>query len=251
MFQFPWAKDAPVVSGSTWFIAVFGVVYLLGYLIIHHVGSNKVLPIICALLLYFMYNYEAVNIFHQFKILSITPDFVFSYLFFFLFGYFYYSKLRLYKKIKFYAAGLFLIALALVLFHFKGIPFNLQSIKFPPRFYYVVASLISISLVMFFSSFIKKEYFINYSGKNALPFYLAQGIGGSVLLFILPEIHLNWPIKLAIALLINLFTTVVLAVTIAYFYKHFLLNLTKFLFFIDNFSFFTLKDNIKSLLKKK
>ena len=233
--QFPWAPEAKIVSGSTWFIPIFVVVYFISYLIISHLGKNKIIPIICILLLYLMYKYETIETFKELKILSLTPDYVFSNLFFFLFGFYYYKKIRLSKNVKWLALILVLVSSSLLICHFIDIPFNLQSLKFPHRFYYVVASIISISITMLLSGLIKKEYFFNYLGKNALQFYLAEGIGSGLLLVILPKIQLQWPLKLSIAFVLNFIMTFIFAIAIKYILKYYILGSTKLLDYIDNF----------------
>jgi surface polysaccharide O-acyltransferase-like enzyme len=232
--KYPWASKVEIACGSTWFIPVFVIVYLLGYLIITHVGNKNILIVICVFLLICIYQYDNIEVFKNLRIHYISADFIFSNLFFFIFGYYYYKELRSIENIQTLSGILFLIALFLTISHFKDIPFDLQSLKFPHRFYYVIASLISVSIAIFMSTYIKKEYLINFVGKNALQFYLAQGISSGLLYYFLPIIDTGWILKLILIFTINITITSIFAFLIIKIYSYFNLRVSASIRYIDN-----------------
>lgn len=225
-----------VVSGSSWFIPVFVIVYLIAYFIVSYLGKNKVILYLCGLLLFFMYQYESIKVFKSLHILSLTPDFVIANLFFFLLGYYYYRVVKKTKKVQLFSGFLLIISVIITVYHFMDIPFNLQNIKFPHRFYYVIVSLISISLCMMFSSLIKKEYFVNFIGKNSLQFYLAQGISSSFMFKVASQIKIDWFYKLPVVFLLNLLITYLVAKGVIFIFKHYLKFVSIFFSYIDSWS---------------
>ncbi len=205
--DYPDLKRMQVVSGSVWFIPVFVSVYLFGYLLIKSIGNNYVILITCFVLLLVMFCYDFIDTLLPERIFFVTPDYLFSYSIFFLFGFFYYKKLRNTKVSIVVAISLILVSFFYLLFFFESIPFSLQTHKFPPRITYVIASFVSISFVILLSKYIKKEYVFNWIGKNALQYYLAQGVSSSLLYLFIYKINLPWYFKLLIAFICNVFLT--------------------------------------------
>ncbi|MAC96199.1 MAG: hypothetical protein CMC96_11935 [Flavobacteriales bacterium] len=212
--------EIAVFSNSTWFILPFVIVYITGFIIIKQIGSKNILLLICLILFYFILKYDQIHALSKYKLLSLSADYLFSYLLFFLLGYYFKSTLtpKLYKTI---GAILLLCSLSATLWIYWDIPFNLQNYKFPPKIEYVVASIISISLFLITARLIKKEYKINYIGKNALSFYLAQGIGSSLLFQLSPLLQIEWYYKLPIMFLFNLVSSTIIAIAVIYIFNNY------------------------------
>lgn len=215
--------EIAVFSNSTWFILPFVVVYVTGFIIIKQIGNKNILLLICFILFYFIVRYDQIHALSKYKLLSLSTDYLFSYLLFFLLGYYIKSTLtpRFYK-----IAGIILLlcSLSATFWFYWDIPFNLQDYKFPPKTEYVVASLISISFFLITAGLVKKKYKINYVGKNALSFYLAQGIGSSLLIPLSPLLQMEWYFKLPIMFLFNLVFSTIFAILVIYTFN----NYTKF-----------------------
>jgi len=212
--QYPQTPKLPVVYGSIWFIPIFVIVYIIGYCISKVKLPENVLPVICVFLFLFVlfFNYKPETTYYNLilnKIINGSP-----YLFYFIFGHYFYNHLIYKSQINTIALTLLIGASVTLFLYFQNIPFNLQNIKFPSQFYYTVASLPSIAITIILFKHINRKYLINYLGKNALYFYLAQGISSSFLYKILPIINLDWKIKLIIAFSLNLFLTTLIAITI-------------------------------------
>lgn len=213
-------QEIIVFSASTWFILPFIVVYITGFTIIKQIGSKNILLLICLILFYFIVRYDQIHALSAYKFLSLSADYFFTYLLFFLLGYYFKSTLtpKLYKII---GTILLLCSLLATIWLYWDIPFNLQDYKFPPKTEYVVASIISISLFLITARLIKKEYKINYIGKNALSFYLAQGIGSSLLFQLSPLLQMEWHYKLPIMFLFNLVSSTLIAIAIIYIFNNY------------------------------
>ena len=216
--QFPYTPKLFVVFGSMWFIRIFIVVYILGFIIIKHLPKHF-LPVFGLLLVYGLYQFPNLGYLNNLSLFSVKSDYLFFYLSIFIFGFYYYSQLIKWKRINQFSILLFLFSFTLLLLHFNDKPFNLQGIKFDPRFYYFIASLLSISLVMYFSKFIKNRNFITKVGENALVFYLAQGISSTLIKELVEVIDLNWVIKLIIIFTINMMGTILIASLIIFVQK--------------------------------
>lgn len=202
-----------VFSNSTWFIPVFVVIYVVGFIIVKHVARNNILLLICFLLLLLIFRYDNIEIISSFKFFSFTVDLYFTYLFFFLFGYYIKAKLTQ-KQYLIWGSIILVCSLLTTIVFFWDIPFDLQDYKFPARGEYAVASMISVSFFLLGARWIKKEYRINFIGKNALSFYLAQGLGSSFLYSISPYFQLDWQLKLPLMFLINLILSTVIALLV-------------------------------------
>ncbi len=209
--QFPWAPKVEVLSCSTWFIPVLVLVYFTGFLIVRSCGNRNALLAVMVVLFVLVYKYEYFNFLNSIELLQKTPDYLFTDLFFFLFGYFFYRHLRGSKYLEPFAIAVFLISLILTFTLFWERTFDLQFYKFPHRIQYLIASMVSISLVMFFYKSIKRTVIFGYFGKEALPFYLAQGISSGLMYFVVPMISAHWTIKLGVVFVSNIFCSLVLA----------------------------------------
>jgi hypothetical protein len=209
--QFPWAPKVEVLSSSTWFIPVLVLVYFTGFLVVRSCGHRNALLAMMVVLFVLVFKYENFNFLNSIELLQKTPDYLFTDLFFFLFGYFFYRHLRRHKYVKPLAIVIFLISVILTFTFFWDKPFDLQFYKFPHRIQYLIASMVSISLVMFFYTSIKKTVIFGYFGKEALPFYLAQCLSSGLMYFVVPMINAHWTIKLGVVFVCNILCSLVLA----------------------------------------
>ena len=76
----------------------------------------------------------------------------------------------------------------------------------PVNLPYIICSLPSCFIVLFLNRYIQNLYcpVVNYIGKNSIFFYLTQGIGGSILFYIIPYMTFsNIYIKYILSLSIN------------------------------------------------
>ena len=89
----------------------------------------------------------------------------------------------------------------------------LQNYKFPVGIPYVVASMISLFLILHFfhkSTFLNlKIPILSFVGCNSLYFYMSQGIGASILFYILPFLKFSWQLKMIFAFIINIIASLI------------------------------------------
>jgi len=139
---------------------------------------------------------------------------VLFYCLFFLLGYL--TKDWFVPKLRYLLAalGVFVIGLLAFIVLSGRNGFDLQSAKFPPNLQYLFASLIGVSIALYVKRFAKiasSNIFV-WVGKNALYFYMAQGVASSLLFFIIPKLPtLPWPALFAVCAVINLVGTALLA----------------------------------------
>ena len=91
---------------------------------------------------------------------------------------------------------------------------DIQDYKFPVGIPYVVASMISLFLILHFfhkSTFLNlKIPILSFVGCNSLYFYMSQGIGASILFYILPFLKFSWQLKMIFAFIINVMASLIL-----------------------------------------
>ena len=98
--------------------------------------------------------------------------------------------------------------------------FDLQSSKFPPLLPYAFASCPAIAVMLFLRGRWQPPRWLSHIGQNALFYFCAQGIGGSVLYSILPAVQLgSWFLRWLVMLAVNLALTVLLAEILALLYR--------------------------------
>lgn len=215
--------EFPVFSGSMWFMPVYiSVLLSIGTFILllnkNLDEKNTVGSFLCVMIVLYFYTQFGGNAF------NLSGQFLF-YSVFFLLGYV--LQNRTISTTKFIIFEILIIALSIIWGGFLNINLlNLQGAKFPPTIVYGLASLIFIIFVVFARPFLKDNKFniIQHIGKNALYYYFAQGIGGSLIYY-----WVNWAITnqvklivvLIIALLINITITVVIAELYRFIYEMF------------------------------
>lgn len=91
---------------------------------------------------------------------------------------------------------------------------DIQDYKFPVGIPYVVASMISLFLILHFfhkSTFLNlKIPILSFVGCNSLYFYMSQGIGASILFYILPFLKFSWQLKMIFAFIINIIASLII-----------------------------------------
>lgn len=88
---------------------------------------------------------------------------------------------------------------------------NLQRFKFPASLPYQLVSMVSIGMIIFFWKARIRAPSLSHVGKNALYYYVAQGVGGSALIFVTNYFLAPWPAKLPLMFLLNLSITIPVA----------------------------------------
>jgi len=218
-FFFVFPKDnllLPVVGSSFWFlpvyycvsIAVSGAIVLVTRLSQNLYTAFRVLRLLAALV-FFLFSFLSLQHFSNGSLQTIL-----FYALFFLLGYL--TKDWVVPKLRYLLIAIAVLLIGLfgfmVLSHRSG--FDLQSAKFPPNLQYFFASMIGISISLYIKKFVNvspKSAFV-WVGKNALYFYLAQGVSSSLLFFITPALQrLPWPALFAVCAVINLIGTALLA----------------------------------------
>ncbi len=198
-----------VVPGSFWFIFMFFIVSLLSSIIIciYRKYNNDLKNFKYILLISFLFYGISLNN-SNFIFLSSC---ILMYMFIFLLGYYLYNYKYTCKG--FVWIFTLNIILLFALFKFTGIGFSyMQSEKTSYQLNYLCYSLISINIVTFLKDRLRvnNNIFVMF-GKSALLFYFCQGIGGSIIFYVLPYLD-SFPkvIKLMIAFGINLLITLIL-----------------------------------------
>ena len=102
---------------------------------------------------------------------------------------------------------------------------DIQDYKFPVGIPYVVASMISLFLILHFfhkSTFLNlKIPILSFVGCNSLYFYMSQGIGVSILFYILPFLKFSWQLKMIFAFIINIIASLIIGYLFIWFEKQF------------------------------
>lgn len=204
----------PVVMGSIWFMPVFFSVVPIGSFCLDKLWSRSKTEAAflrnCIFLLGIaggglLYSYWTGNFF-------LMPTNILFYLFFYFFG-----AIGRYISIRRFCA-VPLIIFDIILMKLLGMYFgwnisNMQSLKFPPSIIWLLYSLIMIIAALWGKTRISKRISacnpLCKIGRCALLFYFCQGIGSSLLYFVLPYFDWMWWIKLPTAFMLNLLSTIV------------------------------------------
>ena len=206
----------PVVSSSFWFlpvyycvsIAVSGIVVLITRLSQNQNTTYRVLRMLLAL---FFFLFVFLSLQHS---ANGSLQTILFYSLFFLLGYL--TKDWFIPKLRYLLAALAVSLIGLVGFIVLSgrSGFDLQSAKFPPNLQYFFASMIGVSIALYAKRFAKIACgnIIVWVGKNALYFYLAQGVVSSLLFFVIPKLPtLPWLALFAVCAVINLIGSALLA----------------------------------------
>ena len=91
--------------------------------------------------------------------------------------------------------------------------------KFPPRLPYVAFSFVSVGIFMWLYQPERRNKVLEHIGKNALFYYIGQGISTSLLYYVVDYISLTVYVKLPIMFMLNLFLTAVSAEVLKFMYE--------------------------------
>lgn len=217
----------PVVAGSIWFMPIYFVVIILNKLVLMIIQTSEKQEeykrlYMLLLLVIFVWEYYGNYFF------GIDMSILF-YSFFYMLGQNRCGRTNNVKQV----FGILLILLSgiLVTSYLQNLPlYDIQSAKFPPSPKYIFVSMVSIILFKYFEKYQKyfknKELRINkmlvHIGRNAIFYFVAQGIGSSLLYFYANTVNLgNWIIKYIIAFVLNLICTVIIAELLSFLYDIF------------------------------
>jgi peptidoglycan/LPS O-acetylase OafA/YrhL len=206
----------PVVGSSFWFLPVYycvslavsGIVVLVSRLSTNQNAAIRVLRLLLTLV-FFLFAYLSLQ--HS---ASDSLQTILFYALFFLLGYL--TKDWVVPKLRYLLVALSVFVIGLLAFIVLSgrSGFDLQSAKFPPNLQYFFASLIGVSISLYVKKFANvspKNAFV-WVGKNALYFYLAQGVSSSLLFFIIPRLPtLPWLALFAVCAVLNLIGTIILS----------------------------------------
>ena len=179
---------------SIWFIPMYFIVTSVGSYFLKD-KNVKITHLILLLALYgsCLYFYNNKNI-----------AMILMYLFLYVLGYYsFYNNLSLKK---FIAMFVFIIILNILFKYLGTYGFrNLQTAKFDYDIYYLIYSMIVITLVWYLlPRFAYPFRFIPFLGRNAILLYFCQGFSSSILYYIAPRVHLYWMWKLLLLFGINI-----------------------------------------------
>lgn len=183
------ALELPLIQGSYWFVPTYCTSIIATYIIINNFENKGMIFIVLFLIYYFIEYLFNISIGYNF--LGTPIDSLLFYTSCILVGY-YFSKYRNNKFLPIIA--LLCLCIYVIIVALNNNAFNLQKYKFPVGLPYVIASFISLSLVMYGKKF-KQKTLLTYIGKNSIFFYISQGISGSVILKIQQYINEIWQIK--------------------------------------------------------
>ncbi len=200
----------PVVSSSYWFVPVYIVSLIYSVMIVRYFGVIAKFFFLIFIPLYYLHIYLGDGI-TKIVIMGSRLQTVFYCIWLMLLGETVYKINS--KKLKIIAFTVFILSLFYSLHGIFIDKIILQEYKFPFRMQYIIASLASIALVYLLRGKINNKY-LSYIGQRALYFYLSQGIGASVLSYIMPYIKLHLIIKLPLCFIINLILSVLSGILI-------------------------------------
>ena len=216
----------PVLSYSYWFAPVYVVIIIIAPIMLQI--KNPLIPS-GILIFYYLIVYFTPQLsvkMNDMSILGVNINYVFFYSSFFLLGYWVYSRFNKIPQVILHISILIIGLLLYFLSYLKGgqLIFDLQKNKFPPQLPYVAASFISLSLVIFFifiSRHLKTPKTIVHIGRYAIFYYVGQGVGGSVILFLQTKGYIgieSWILKLPIMFSINIIISFIYAEFFRYIY---------------------------------
>lgn len=207
----------PVLSGSYWFVPVYAVSTILAYGLISEFKKFSIFFIIFSLF-YYVFSYFSGYTLINYNFLGVSLNFLLFYTSCILFGY---HSYKFHGNKNWIFLTIFSFLSLILLYIYNNISINLQNSKFPVGLPYIIASTISMSLILLF----KKPNFnipiITFIGKNSIFFYISQGFSSSLIFYLLPIININWPMKLIILFSVNLFIAIIIGYLMIYIIKFF------------------------------
>lgn len=219
------SKLFPVVMGSIWFMPVYftvSCIFIENYLE-KQTSNLKYLYLLIFFFIGFIYTQLGYNFFN----ISIN---ILFYSFFYTLG----IISRNYKVDKLIKLVIIIVIDILLIIFFKHIfgikNIVIQNLKFPPHILYLLISMISVFIAMYFKGkiVIKKSNCISKIGKNAIFYYFAQGISSSLIIFIVNKINYIWYFKFLIIVCVNIVATIIIAELLSLIYKFTINLISKF-----------------------
>lgn len=214
-------KEFHCLQVSYWFVPLYVSVLVLATVILRKIKAVYPLILIGCLMAYFL-NFFAGMSFPNVYILGVMGQQVYFYLAMFLLGYFFKEKIWPSKRKNLYALLFFLggLIVYICLYFWEGnFVFDIMMNKFPPRLPYVAFSFLSIGGFMWYYKPERKCKILEHIGKNALFYYIGQGIGASLLYFVVDYINMTVFIKLPLMFVINLCITALSAEILKFMYE--------------------------------
>jgi hypothetical protein len=212
--------DIPVYEGSLWYLRVYFSVLLLLPIFASFFGSRRLRIYVLTFFLLAFYFSRYLNWNNNF--LFSQADFIWFYLFVYMLG----TAYRVEEQnihVQYLKMSLLLnVGLSIVLlFHFNGGSFEIQNLKFPLSFNYLIYSLLLIHVFAIikckwrypnFTSSNKVLRFLEWCGRNVYFIYLIQGVVCSVPVAFVPVIKDDVPILVLyiVILTFNIFFTLLL-----------------------------------------
>lgn len=193
-----------IIQVSYWFVPQYALSLLISFIIIRFLGKYYAIPFILISFILIILNYLGLFSF-SFNIFGINTQSTVAFSSIMMIGFYCYK----FSNKKNWLV-LSLVLFSLLLYIYLTTPFfEFQKFKFPVQLPYLISSLLAISVVMFFKN--KNENrLLEFVGKNAIFFYIAQGISSSMLFSLLPYINFNIYLKLCIMFSINLFLALII-----------------------------------------
>lgn len=215
-----------VIDGSYWFVPMYCSALIVSCGLIQTIGKASLFFIPISIVYYLLHYNNLYSIKLQFMGSSVNGLLFFTSVM--LFGYYVYEYRG---KLLWPLLSILSLCIFLMMLYCHPHDFDLQSSKFPINLPYIIASMISIFLVMFFNSN-KKIPILNFVGNKAIFFYAGQGVGSSILFFIDQDFNMTWYYKLIYLFAINLTITFISSFILMFIYtvisKLFYIFKTKF-----------------------
>lgn len=211
----PQMKHLPVVKASYWFVPVYIVVTLLGLVILNKI-KRIYIPLLPVLFSYYLYFFFMGMEQPAWSILGVNLNSLVFYLFMYLFGHLAKERIVCGQFKQYFAVALLFIGGGFLFMAYgkTGLSaLDLQSSKFPVGLPYVSASLLSISaIIYYYSDSPSRSQWLEHIGRNAVFYYVGQGVGASILLNIVDKTNFDlWQTKLFFMFTLNLTITIMVS----------------------------------------
>ncbi|HFT8656081.1 TPA: acyltransferase family protein [Enterobacter cloacae] len=198
----------PVVNGSYWFVPMYISSIIIAHALIKTLGEKTKFIIPMALLYYFVGYFADYKL--HYTMLGININSLLFYVSLILVGYNFYGLIG--KRKSFIYLAIFFI-LFILLINYNNDAIRLQKYKLNLSLPYVLASSISVAFI-FTGLLTRKKSLLSWIGQRAIYFYMAQGIGASVIYIVVHKLKLDWIPKLLIMFSINLAVTFIVVTSI-------------------------------------
>lgn len=203
----------PVVNGSYWFVPMYISSIIITHSLIKSFGEKTKLLIPMAFLYYIVGYFVGYRL--NYSMLGISINSLLFYVSLILTGYNFYDLIG--KKKSYIYLVVFAI-LFMLLVNLNNDAISLQKYKLNLSLPYVLASLISVAFI-FTGLLTRKKSILSWVGQRAIYFYMAQGIGASVLYKVVHRIDIPWIPKLIFMFSINVVITFLVVMASIYLKK--------------------------------